>query len=679
MHEGGHGILDNQNKPKTLFQTVSKFIPPLFLLIFIILSIVQNWSLIQADLLHHGQDEDGSGDSVRKWFQLDLTLIPMLLGGGMITYTTLVSMIGKRQITAGLLVVIALVASALTEEYLAGAIAAFIMISGEFLEDLTLAKTRNAVQSLIKLVPETAWCQSTADGNNDWVQVPLKKVKLSDRILVKAGERIPVDGEILSGEAAIDESSLTGESLPVDKSSTDLVFAGTINRDGAIEVKVTKIGRNTTIGRIIQVVFQAQQNKGETQRVADEFARYFTPLILAIATIVWFLTDGNVTNVTAVLLIACPCALVLATPTAVVASVGNAAKKGILIKGGTMVEAVGQVDTVCLDKTGTLTKGQPAVVALETFGLVSEEEVLQLALSAEMRSEHPIAQAITSFSRQAGAEYQAEGNNIQPLPVTEFEIIFGLGIKVKLESGDDVWVGNWRLLAQEGIQSHPLADKFLSQQESAGRTALLVARNELILGGVAVADTLRTEAKDMVTSLRQSGIQNIVMLTGDNQTTANTIAEEVGIDSDSVRAQLLPEEKLDYIRQLQSENQKVAMIGDGVNDAPALMVAEVGVAMGAIGTDVAIESAGIVLMGNDLRLLNHVIGLSRKSLRLIKQNIILFAVGMNIVGIALAGSGWLNPIMAAVVHNISSAFVVINSSRLLGFGRTGNSAVSQEN
>ena len=208
---------------------------------------------------------------------------------------------------------------------------------------------------------------------------------------------------------------------------------------------------------------------------------------------------------------------------------------------------------------------------------------------------------------------------------------------MKLESGDDVWVGNWRLLAQEGIQSHPLADKFLSQQESAGRTALLVARNELILGGVAVADTLRTEAKEMVTSLRQSGIQNIVMLTGDNQTTANTIAEEVGIDSDSVRAQLLPEEKLDYIRQLQSENQKVAMIGDGVNDAPALMVAEVGVAMGAIGTDVAIESAGIVLMGNDLRLLNHVIGLSRKSLRLIKQNIILFAVGMNIVGIALAG------------------------------------------
>ena len=207
----------------------------------------------------------------------------------------------------------------------------------------------------------------------------------------------------------------------------------------------------------------------------------------------------------------------------------------------------------------------------------------------------------------------------------------------------------------------------------------MVARNELILGGVAVADTLRTEAKEMVTSLRRSGIQNIVMLTGDNQTTANTIAEEVGIDSDSVRAQLLPEEKLDYIRQLQSGNQKVAMIGDGVNDAPALMVAEVGVAMGAIGTDVAIESAGIVLMGNDLRLLNHVIGLSRKSLRLIKQNIILFAVGMNIVGIALAGSGWLNPIMAAVVHNISSAFVVINSSRLLGFGRTGNSAVSQEN
>ena len=389
------------------------------------------------------------------------------------------------------------------------------------------------------------------------------------------------------------------------------------------------------------------------------------------------MTNGNVTNVTAVLLIACPCALVLATPTAVVASVGNAAKKGILIKGGTMVEAVGQIDTVCLDKTGTLTKGQPAVVALETFGLASEAEVLQLALSAEMRSEHPIAQAITSFARQNNSECQAESYDIQPSQVTEFEIVFGLGIRVNLTSGDDVWVGNWRLLAQEGIQSHPLADKFLEQQEAAGRTALLIAKNELILGGIAVADTLRSEAKEMIMNLRQSGIQDIIMLTGDNQTTANTIAEEVGIDS--VKAQLLPEDKLNYIRELQSQKQKVAMIGDGVNDAPALMIAEVGIAMGAIGTDVAIESAGIVLMGNDLRLLNHVIGLSRKSLRLIKQNILLFAVGMNVVGIGLAGSGLLNPIQAAVVHNISSAFVVINSSRLLGFGRNKGSVDVQEN
>jgi len=537
----------------------------------------------------------------------------------------------------------------------AGAIAAFIMISGEFLEELTLAKTRSAVKALIELVPETAWLFQ----DKKWVQVPLHQVKLSDLILVKSGERVPVDGEIVSGRATIDESTLTGESIPVDKTVSNMVFAGTINQDGAVEVKVSQTGHHTAIGRIIDIVYQAQENKGQTQRVADKFAQYFTPLIIVVATIVWFLTNGSVTKVTAVLLIACPCALVLATPTAVVASVGNAAKRGVLVKGGIVIEAAGQIDTICFDKTGTLTHGKPEIVAFESFGLTTEEEILQLALSAEIRSEHPIAKAITAYAQQEG---------VQPVEIHHFEQVFGVGVKATLGQDLQVWVGNWRLLAQGAIEVHPLAEKFLQQQESVGRTALLVVKDQLILGGIAVADTVREDATEMVANLRQSGIQDIVMLTGDNQATANTIAEQVGIET--VQAQLLPTEKLDYIRQLQSQNRTVAMVGDGVNDAPALMLSDVGIAMGAAGADAAIESAGIVLMGNDLRLLNHIIGLSRQSLILIKQNIIGFAVGMNILGIMLAGSGILNPIMAAVMHNISSAFVVINSSRLLGFDKT---------
>ena len=657
MHEGGHGILHNHGTSdrNTLRTICGKFAVPAILLLLIVLSAVQNWSIIQGHLLNSRELTTVQEESLRRWFEFELAVIPMLLGGALIAYTTLVSMIEKRQITAGLLVVIALFASALTEEYLAGAIAAFIMISGEFLEELTLAKTRSAVKALIELVPETAWLFQ----DKKWVQVPLHQVKLSDLILVKSGERVPVDGEIVSGRATIDESTLTGESMPVDKTVSNMVFAGTINQDGAVEVKVSQTGHHTAIGRIIDIVYQAQENKGQTQRVADKFAQYFTPLIIVVATIVWFLTNGSVTKVTAVLLIACPCALVLATPTAVVASVGNAAKRGVLVKGGIVIEAAGQIDTICFDKTGTLTHGKPEIVAFESFGLTTEEEILQLALSAEIRSEHPIAKAITAYAQQEG---------VQPVEIHHFEQVFGVGVKATLGQDLQVWVGNWRLLAQGAIEVHPLAEKFLQQQESVGRTALLVVKNKLILGGIAVADTVREDAAEMVANLRQSGIQDIVMLTGDNQATANAIAEQVGIET--VQAQLLPTEKLDYIRQLQSQNRTVAMVGDGVNDAPALMLSDVGIAMGAAGADAAIESAGIVLMGNDLRLLNHIIGLSRQSLILIKQNIIGFAVGMNILGIMLAGSGILNPIMAAVMHNISSAFVVINSSRLLGFDKT---------
>ena len=364
-----------------------------------------------------------------------------------------------------------------------------------------------------------------------------------------------------------------------------------------------------------------------------------------------------VINVTAVLLIACPCALVLATPTAVIASVGNAAKKGVLIKGGSTVETAGQIDTICFDKTGTLTCGKPQVVAFESFGIEPEQKVLQLALTAEIQSEHPVARALINYAQNQG---------VQPEPINQFEQVFGIGVKATLDPDQEVWVGNRKILEQNWITPNPLANKFLKQQESEGNTALLVVLNGQILGGIAVADTVKPDASQTIKKLYQTGIKNIIMLTGDNETNARAIAKQVGIDT--VKAALLPEEKLEVIRQIQSENRIVAMVGDGINDAPALMLSDVGIAMGAAGTDVAIESADIVLMNDNLELMYNMLSLSRRTLSIIRQNILGFAVGMNVIGILLAGSGILSPIMAAVVHNISSAFVVLNSARLLRFG-----------
>ena len=666
MHEGDHGVLTNPDSTNTnRMGRYRRFFFPISLLFLIILSAIQGIS----GLLDH----------------FDLAIIPMLLGGGFITYTTLVSTIEKKQITAGLLVVIALFASAIAGEHLAASIAAFIMISGEFLEDLTLAKTRNAIQELIELVPDEAWISQ----NNHWINVPISQIRVDDLILVKPGERVPIDGQIVKGDAAINESALNGESMPVDKTVEDMVFAGTINEMGAIEVKVTKIGDETAIGRIIDVVYQAQKNKGRTQRVADRFAQYFTPSILAVATIIFFVTlavhqnfdqlgtfatglsavgfipETNpevlrkiaVINVTAVLLIACPCALVLATPTAVIASVGNAAKKGVLIKGGITVETAGQIDTICFDKTGTLTCGKPQVVAFESFGIEPEQKVLQLALTAEIQSEHPVARALINY---------AQNKDVQPEPINQFEQVFGIGVKATLDPDQEVWVGNRKILEQNWITPNPLANKFLKQQESEGNTALLVVLNGQILGGISVADTVKPDANQTIRKLYQTGIKNIIMLTGDNETSAQAIAKQVGINT--VKAELLPEEKLEVIRQIQSENRIVAMVGDGINDAPALMLSDVGIAMGAAGTDVAIESADIVLMNDNLELMYNMLSLSRRTLSIIRQNILGFAVGMNVIGILLAGSGILSPIMAAVVHNVSSAFVVLNSARLLRFG-----------
>ncbi len=575
----------------------------------------------------------------------DVAVLPMLLGGAAIAYPTLVAMIGRRRVTAGTLVVIAVAGSAYLGEYMAAAVVSFMMLAGEFLEEVTLQRTRNAVRELVRLAPDVAW----AERGGAWVQVPLREVAPGDRVLVRPGDRVPVDGTIISGEASLSEATITGEAMPVDKNAGAHVFAGTTSQSGALVVRADRVGQETTLGRIIQVVRAAQEQKGAVQKIADRFAIFFTPAILATGALVWVLTH-DLMRVMAVFVIACPCALVLATPTAVVASVGNAARRGVLIKGGVVLEVAGRVTTVAFDKTGTLTSGNPVVVAVEPLGGRTASEVLRMAGVAELRSEHPLGRAIVAHAQASG---------IALADPERFTTTFGRGVEA-VWAGSRIEVGNHRLLGP----NDPTA-AVLAAQEQQGRTALVVRVDGVPWGVVSLADALRPRVREALDRLREMGIHRLVMLTGDHEVTAQAIARQAGISE--VRAGLLPEQKLAVVRDLQAGGSIVAMIGDGVNDAPALVLADVGVAMGAAGTDVALESADIALMGDDLALLPEVLALSRRALVVIRQNIWGFAVAVNIVGIVLAGSGFLSPIGAAVVHNVASLFVVANSGRLLTY------------
>jgi heavy metal translocating P-type ATPase len=639
LHEGHHGIIEHEKPKRSSGQAEGSRA-------FRLLAKWRRWLFPAFLLLTIGL---GAVPSFSRAVGFEIALIPMIVGGAYIAYGTFLAILETRRITAGLLVTIALFGSAYVGEYLAAAVVAFMMIGGEFLEDVTLEKTRNAVRELIKLSPEhtTVW----RDG--DWVEVHIEQVKPGDRVLVRQGERIPVDGTVLSGHAAVNQASLTGESMPVDKGPGDDGFVGTIVESGALELRTEKVGQDTALGKIIQVVYQAQESKGETQRVADRFAQHFTPVILALAVVVWFATR-DLMRVMAVLVIACPCALVLATPTAVVAAVGNAAKRGVMVKGGAVLELAGRVSTVLLDKTGTLTKGKPEVTDVTAFGAATETEVLILAAAAEERSEHPIAREIVRKARDERLQWPS-ASDIRQLP--------GIGVEATVE-GRSIQIGNERMLDMITSRSEQgLA--YLAQQQAAGRTAIVVAVDGEAVGGISLMDTLRQEAASAIASLRQAGIKDIVMLTGDNPAAAAAVARSAGVDA--VRSQLLPVDKMNVVSQLKSEGRVVAMVGDGVNDAPALMLADVGIAMGAAGTDVAIESAGIALMGDDLGMLSEVFGLSRRTLGIIRQNIWGFAVVVNIVGIALASSGLLTPIGAAIAHNAASVFVVLNSARLLTY------------
>jgi Cd2+/Zn2+-exporting ATPase len=544
------------------------------------------------------------------------------------------------------LVSIAAIAATSVGAYQEAATVIFIMLLGEFLEHLTVGKTRKAIASLIQLSPKTAWVRR---GDKE-VQVPIEKVKTKEVVIVKPGERVPVDGKIISGCGSINQSMLTGESIPVEKGVGDRVYCGTINESGSCEIEATQVAEDTKLAQIKRLILEAQAEKSPTQRVMDRFARYFIPAILLVA-LATFLVTGDPIRAITILIVACPCALVLGTPTAVVAAIGNAARQGILIKGGAYLEQMGRLKTLLMDKTGTLTEGRPKVVEMTTFDRLDEKELLYWAAIAEKRSEHPLARAVTKKAEELGF-------NI-PHP-DSFEDFRGKGVRAKWDS-KTIIVGASDMVKDEGIEIPESAKRLLESKEAEGMTSLLVTLDRLLLGVISIADTLREGAKDAINKIREQGVSEIWMLTGDSELVADRIGKQLGI---RYEAKLLPEEKVMRVKEWKKQGQTVAMVGDGVNDAPALAAADIGIAMGAVGTDVAIETADIALMSDELKKIPTVIRLSRKALRVIHENLV-FALVFNTVLVILSAQGWVSMILGAVMHQASSLLVILSSMRLL--------------
>ena len=523
-----------------------------------------------------------------------------------------------------------------------------LILFGKYLESRAKSQTTNAISELLNLQAKEA--RVLRDGKE--VMIPVEEVVVGDHLIVKPGEKIPVDGIVVKGRTSVDESMLTGESIPIEKNPGANVIGATMNKNGSIEIEATKVGKDTALASIIKVVEEAQGSKAPIQRLADVISGYFVPIVIGIAIltfIIWifFVQPGQLEPALiaaiAVLVIACPCALGLATPTSIMVGTGRAAETGILFKGGEHLERTHQINTVVLDKTGTITKGKP-----EVTDFIGNEKTLQLLASAEKGSEHPLAGAIVAY---------AEENGIEILDVEDFKAIPGQGIEATI-AGNQILVGNRKLMNNHQINIDGYEEK-LVEFETNGKTAMLIAINGEYSGTIAVADTIKETAPEAIKQLKAMGIE-VVMLTGDNERTAQAIAKQTGIDQ--VIAQVLPEEKAEKVKQLQAQGKKVAMVGDGVNDAPALVTADIGIAIGT-GTEVAIEAADITILGGELLLIPKAIKISHATIRNIKQNLF-WAFGYNTAGIPIAAAGFLAPWLAGAAMALSSVSVVTNALRL---------------
>ncbi len=576
-----------------------------------------------------------------------LYLAAALVGAAYIWWSAIRG-IRARDFTADIPVSIATAAAIAIHQYSAAAVVAVLLLIGGMLEEFVSARAGKALDALARLLPDVVTVRR--DGRD--VVVPLEQVGVGDVLLIRSGERIAVDGAIITGTGAVNQAAITGESMPVEKHTGDSVFAGTLNEVGALEVRATTVGEETTLGQIRRMVEEAQEQKAPIERLLDQWAKVYTPCALLLGGLVWWLSGDLLRGIT-ILIVFCPCVMVLATPTALVASIGNAALRGSLVKKGATVEALAKIDTVAFDKTGTLTFGTPRLIELRPLNGLTEADLLRLAAVAEKYSEHPLGQSVVRAAGQRG---------LAVVDPDDFETLPGLGVRARTD-GREVVLGRDTLLAERGIALAPDVRAGLTTLATAGRTVIPMAVNNQVAGLLVLEDELRPEAKATVARLNRLGIRT-VLITGDNQTTAERIAAELGITE--VHAQVMPREKLEIVKRLQAEGRRVAFVGDGVNDGPALATADVGVAMGRGGTDVAIETAEIALLSDDLSKLPHLLDLSRRALRAIYQNLA-FSLGVLAIAVGLAIPGILKPVSGALLHELSSIPVIMNSARLIGF------------
>jgi Cd2+/Zn2+-exporting ATPase len=551
---------------------------------------------------------------------------------------------------------VAVIGAAAIGEWFEAATVAFLFAVSLLLESWSVGRARRAIASLMSLTPPSA---RVRDKDGQLKEIAPDQVDVGTTFIVRPGEKIPLDGTVVKGIGAVNQAPITGESVPVEKQAGSEVFAGTINGDGVIEAKSTKAAQDTTLAKIIQMVGDAQSQRSPSEQWVETFARYYTPVVMALAILVFLLPPmllGGEWSVwlyrsLVLLVVACPCALVISTPVSIVAALASAAKNGVLIKGGLYVEKPAHLKAIAVDKTGTLTHGQPVVIDVVPLNDHTKTELLERAAALEVHSNHPLAQAIVRKANEEGVDVAA---------AEEFEIVQGKGAR-GIVNGKLFWLGSHRYLEERDQETPEVHEQLQSLQDS-GRSIVVIGNDEHVCGFLSLADTVRPETKGILADLHAEGIENVAMLTGDNQGTADAIAEEVGIDS--VHAELLPENKVEIVELLVEKYGQVAMVGDGVNDAPALARSSLGIAMGAVGTDAAIETADIALMSDDLSKLPWLIRHSKKTLFIIRQNI-WFSLGVKLLFVALTFGGYAS-LWAAIAADMGASLLVIaNSLRLL--------------
>ncbi|MBM3471157.1 MAG: cation-translocating P-type ATPase [Armatimonadetes bacterium] len=574
-----------------------------------------------------------------------------VLVGGLPVFRKVFLAVRARSVTPHALMTLGIAGALIIGEYGAAAVIVFFMRFADFLDAYTAGRARQAIQELVAQQPLEA--RIIRDGIE--IDVPASEVGAGEIVLVKPGERIPVDGTIISGRASINQAPITGEAMPVERTEGQAVLAATISLDGALRIRAEHVGADSTFGRIVRLVEEAEAHKSGAQRLADRVTAYYIPVVTVAAAAAW-LIGGSASAGVAVLVVSCSCGIALATPVAVVAAVGSAARRGILVKGGTALEGLARAEILLLDKTGTLTVGRPQVTRVRPDGSRTTAEVLAVAAIAERYSEHPAAAAVMAAAPQAGGGEDA----------AQIEVAPGRGVIVR-EHGRQVVVGSQRLFAERDL---PLPERLTDEAaalEAAGQTVLFVADDGCTVGLIAIADAPRPEVPEALRALRTLGLERITMLTGDNARAARAIADALGVDH---RAEMLPEDKIAVVQAFQAEGRVVAMVGDGINDAPALAQADVGIAMGATGTSAALEAADVAIMRDDWRLVPDAVRIGREAFGVIRQNLY-GTVAYNLTGIVLAAVGLLPPVLAAAAQVIPDFLILLNSGRLLRSGGRG--------